>query len=47
LLRYGLSENEAVPPELLRRIASDPALFWLRGEVQPDGEWHPEGTAPC
>lgn len=40
LLRYGLSQNEAVPPELLRRIESDPALFWLRGEAAPPGEWH-------
>src|SRR5580698_7202767 len=27
LLRYGLSTSEAVPPELLRRISDDPALF--------------------
>ena len=30
-----------VPDELARRIASDPALFWLRGETQPPGEWRP------
>lgn len=42
LLRYGLSGSEAVPPELLRRIESDPALFWLRGEAAPPGEWHGE-----
>jgi hypothetical protein len=41
LLRYGLSTNEAVPPELLDRITSDPALFWLRGEAQPPGVWRP------
>jgi hypothetical protein len=39
LLRYGLSTSEAVPPELLRRINDDPALFWLRGEEAPPGEW--------
>jgi hypothetical protein len=39
LLRYGLSTG-AVMPELLHRIESDPALFWLRGEEQPPGEWH-------
>ena len=39
LLRYGLSTSEAVPPELLQRIASDPSLFWLRGEERPPGEW--------
>lgn len=30
-----------LPPELLRRIGTDPDLFWLRGEVQPPGQWHP------
>lgn len=40
LLRYGLSATEAVPPGLLHRIATDPALFWLRGEAAPPGEWH-------
>ena len=47
LLRYGLRKNEAVPWELLDRIDSDPALFWLRGEAQPPGVWRPEGIAPC
>ena len=42
LLRYGLSTSEAVPPELLHRINDDPALFWLRGEEAPPGEWHAE-----
>lgn len=42
LLRYGLSASEAVPPELLHRINDDPALFWLRGEEAPPGEWHAE-----
>lgn len=28
-----------LPAELRKRIAEDPALFWLRGEVQPDGTW--------
>jgi len=43
LLRCGLGTGEAVPPELLHRIASDPALFWLRGETAPPGKWAP----PC
>jgi hypothetical protein len=29
--------------ELLTRAETDPALFWLRGEEQPPGVWHPEG----
>jgi len=29
-----------VPGELRKRIASDPGLFWLRGETKPPGEWH-------
>ena len=45
LLRYGLGKNEAVPPGLLRRIGSDPALFWLRGEAVPPGEWRDPETA--
>jgi len=45
LLRYGLSTTQAVPPELLHRITSDPALFWLRGEAVPPGEWHGAGEA--
>lgn len=47
LLRYGLSRHEAVPPELLRRISSDPGLFWLRGEVQPPGEWRGTPKPPA
>lgn len=43
LLRYGLNASEAVPPELLHRITSDPALFWLRGEAAPPGEWRAQG----
>lgn len=27
-------------PELWRRIESDPAFFWLRGEIAPPGIWH-------
>ena len=27
------------PDELMERIADDPGLFWLRGEVQPRGTW--------
>jgi hypothetical protein len=30
----------AAAEELQRRTETDPDLFWLRGEVQPDGEWH-------
>ena len=32
--------GEDWPGDLLLRIREDPDLFWLRGEVQPDGEWH-------
>lgn len=32
-----------VPPGLLRRIADDPDLFWLRSEVPPPGTWHEPG----
>lgn len=28
-----------LPDELAARISTDPDLFWLRGEVQPDGTW--------
>lgn len=28
-------------PDLEERIRTDPHLFWLRGEVQPPGEWKP------
>lgn len=40
LLRDGL-HNGPIDPALLRRIEADPALFWLRGEVVPDGTWRP------
>lgn len=30
-----------IPEHLRQRIAEEPALFWLRGEVQPDGVWTP------
>jgi hypothetical protein len=29
-----------VPDDLAQRIVSDAALFWLRGEATPPGEWH-------
>jgi hypothetical protein len=32
-----------VPAALAQRIETDPALFWLRGEVAPDGQWHEPG----
>jgi hypothetical protein len=47
LLRYGLSTGEAVPPDLLHRITDDPALFWLRGEAAPPGEWHGAAKPPA
>jgi hypothetical protein len=40
LLYHALSAAPA-PPRLLRRIAADPGLFWLRGEEQPPGRWSP------
>lgn len=40
VLRPLSGTAEGMPPELEQRIANDPDLFWLRGEVQPDGEWH-------
>jgi hypothetical protein len=46
LLRYSLSTGEVVPPELLHRIEEDRALFWLRGEEQPPGEWRAPGDRP-
>jgi hypothetical protein len=27
-------------PQLAERIATDPGLFWLRGEEAPPGTWH-------
>lgn len=30
-----------VTPELEQRVATDPALFWLRGEEKPPGTWTP------
>jgi hypothetical protein len=33
------SLNGPIPPELLHKIADDPALFWLRGEETPPGTW--------
>jgi hypothetical protein len=37
LRHYG----DTLPLDLLHRIATDPGLFWLRGEEQPPGTWHP------
>ena len=40
---------DGAPDELRERIDGDPALFWLRGEAKPPGEWRgpntTEGTA--
>jgi hypothetical protein len=36
VLTYGI-----LPPELVRRVSDDPALFWLRGEEQSPGTWRP------
>jgi hypothetical protein len=33
-----------LPGELRERIAADPALFWLRGEAAPPGEWRHENA---
>jgi hypothetical protein len=40
LLRHALS-SAAAPPELIRQVEEDPALFWLRGEEQEPGRWRP------
>lgn len=34
----GLAEAD---PALYREYRTDPGWFWLRGEVQPPGEWRP------
>ena len=39
---YGrLLDCSAISPELAARIAGDPDLFWLRGEVQPPDTLQP------
>lgn len=35
------SRGIILSPDLEERIRTDPHLFWLRGEVQPPGEWKP------
>lgn len=37
----GLAEAD---PGLYREYRSDPHLFWLRGEVQPPGQWRPPAS---
>ena len=38
---------QGVDRHLARAISEDPALFWLRGEERPPGEWRgPSGKAP-
>lgn len=32
-----------LPGDLAERIEGDPALFWLRGEIIPPGEWKDPG----
>jgi hypothetical protein len=39
-LHARLPGAPSIPPELLRRIEHDPALFWLRGEEAPPGMGH-------
>jgi hypothetical protein len=39
-----LGGPRVLPGELGNRVATDPALFWARGEVQPPGEWQPADT---
>lgn len=34
-----LHESDNYPADLDQRIRADPALFWLRGEERPPGEW--------
>jgi len=34
-----LLRSADLPDKLAQRIASDPALFWLRAEAPPPGEW--------
>ncbi|WP_329521193.1 hypothetical protein [Spirillospora sp. NBC_01491] len=31
-----------VDPHLARAFREDPAMFWVRGEVLPPGEWRPD-----
>jgi hypothetical protein len=41
LYEAALSHGHGVlPPVLAIRALDDPALFWLRGEERPPGEWH-------
>lgn len=43
---YALLGPDALPGELRERISTGPALFWLRGETMPPGEWRaPEACA--
>lgn len=37
---HGIDLADA-EPDLHEALLYDPNLFWLRGEVQPAGEWHP------
>ena len=38
------ADFEALDVEFARALREDPALFWLRGEVQPDGVWREPGS---
>lgn len=38
-----LEEADAVPYKLHEQLGEDPALFWLRGEEKPPGEWKGPG----
>lgn len=37
----GWKALTGLPGDLGERAANDPALFWLRGEEAPPGEWQP------
>lgn len=42
---WAVAERLILPAGLRDRVSGDPALFWLRGEEQPPGEWKPEEEA--
>jgi hypothetical protein len=47
LWAWAAASPVPMPAELLLRIESDPALFWLRDGEQPAGQWQPgPGSSP-